>query len=174
MTSPLVIPVAAVLHGGIPETITQTGPAPERIGLEMMGIEKGAQLTVTAQLVPLGGGVLVDAQVEGPLSGTCSRCLDPLKKQASIHVKEVFAASDDFIAMDDEDEDDDYEPPRVEGDDVNLLQSLIDEAGVTLPFSPTCDFTGQPCDYESETILKEKPTDPRWAGLADKLKEIGE
>lgn len=174
MTSPLELPVANVLHGGAPETITQTGPAPERIGLEMIGIEKGAPLTVTAQLVPLGEGVLVDAEVEGPMSGTCSRCLDPLKKTAKVHVKEVFAASDDFIASNEEDEDDDYEPPRVEGDSVNLLQSVIDEAGVTWPFSPTCEFTGQPCDYQEEKILKEKPTDPRWAGLADKLKELDE
>lgn len=45
----------------MPEQRTQTGPAPERIGVEMIAIPKGEDLTVAAILTPLGSGVMVDA-----------------------------------------------------------------------------------------------------------------
>lgn len=176
MKSPFVFDVAAVLRGnGLPENRTQSGPSPARIGPEMIAIPEGGDVTVDAFLSSLGGGILVEADVRATLLGQCSRCLRDITPEFSLHVSEVFSASDDFIggeAAEDEDE-----LPKVNRDQIDLLQSVLDGAGLNLPFSPTCKRYGYGgCDEASvpapdgesdgsSEISEEETIDPRWAGL---------
>ena len=164
MTSPFVFNVARLTDF---EQRTQTGPAPTRIGPEMIGIAEGAEVTVDATLTQLGGGVLVDATVTAELTGQCVRCLADLNPPLEIRVQQVFSGSDDFVTGDSEDDDEVDELPEIIGDEIDLLQSVIDEAGLTLPFNPQC-VDG--CD-DSETPAPDgvsgeyEPLDPRWADL---------
>ena len=48
MNSPLKFNVAQLLRANTFEQREQTGPAPERIGLEMIAIPKGSEITVEA------------------------------------------------------------------------------------------------------------------------------
>ncbi|WP_080794196.1 YceD family protein [Corynebacterium pacaense] len=176
MKSPFVFDVAAVLRGnGLPEHRTQSGSSPARIGPEMIAIPEGGDVVVDAVLSSLGGGILVEADVRATLSGQCSRCLREITPEFTLHVSEVFAASDDFItgeAAEDEDE-----LPRVDRDQIDLLQSVLDEAGLNLPFNPTCGRFGYPgCDEASvpapdgesdgeSGMVGEEKVDPRWSGL---------
>ncbi len=158
----------------MPEQRTQTGPAPERIGVEMIAIPKGEDLTVAAILTPLGSGVLVDADISGVLTGECARCLKELHPQLDLHVTQVFAADESFVSGDDADSDDagsGDEIPEIEDDELDLLQAVIDEAGLNLPFAPVCE---DGCDIQtpegvttgiSEEEEEEEKVDPRWAGL---------
>lgn len=158
----------------MPEQRTQTGPAPERIGVEMIAIPKGEVLTVAAILTPLGSGVLVDADISGVLTGECARCLKELHPQLDLHVTQVFAADESFVSGDDADSDDagsGDEIPEIEDDELDLLQAVIDEAGLNLPFAPVCE---DGCDIQtpegvttgiSEEEEEEEKVDPRWAGL---------
>lgn len=158
----------------MPEQRTQTGPAPERIGVEMIAIPKGEDLTVAAILTPLGSGVLVDADISGVLTGECARCLKELHPQLDLHVTQVFAADESFVSGDDADSDDagsGDEIPEIEDDELDLLQAVIDEAGLNLPFAPVCEGG---CDIQtpegvttgiSEEEEEEEKVDPRWAGL---------
>ena len=88
MTSPLKFDVGELLNAqgadALPEQRTQTGPSPERIGVEMIAIPQGEELTVDATLTPLGAGVLVDANVSGQLTGECARCLKELHPQLDL------------------------------------------------------------------------------------------
>lgn len=158
----------------MPEQRTQTGPAPERIGVEMIAIPKGEDLTVAATLTPLGSGVLVDADISGVLTGECARCLKELHPQLDLHVTQVFAADESFVSGDDADSDDagsGDEIPEIQDDELDLLQAVIDEVGLNLPFAPVCE---DGCDIQtpegvttgiSEEEEEEEKIDPRWAGL---------
>lgn len=142
--------------------------------MEMIAIPKGEELTVAATLTPLGSGVLVDADISGVLTGECARCLKELHPQLDLHVTQVFAADESFVSGDEADSFDagsGDEIPEVKDDELDLLQAVIDEAGLNLPFAPVCE---DGCDIqtpegvttgisgEEEEVEK---IDPRWAGL---------
>ncbi len=176
MTSPLKFNVADLLRGpdadGMPQQHTQTGPAPERIGVEMIAIPKGGDLSVEATLTPLGGAIMVDADIHGQLEGECVRCLRPLTPPVDLHITQVYATDPDFIsgdAADEADEGSGDETPIIEGDEIDILQSVIDEAGLTLPFNPTCEDGCDAPEVEGVTLgtsgEEDNTTDLRWAGL---------
>ncbi|WKD57426.1 hypothetical protein CAPI_04340 [Corynebacterium capitovis DSM 44611] len=166
-TNPFVFNVAEVINSdGMPETLTQTGPSPSRIGPEMIALPEGGEVTVEATVTPLGSGVLVDATAHGTLQGECVRCLAPLTPSFSATVSQVFSGSEDFIVGDPSDEED---VPAMVGDTVDLEQAFVDELGMTLPFNPTCEPecansedmpSPDGVSGESNNLV-----DPRWAGL---------
>lgn len=152
----------------MPEQRQKTGPSPTRIGPEMIAIPEGGEVTVDAVLTPLGEGIMADAQVHATLQGECSRCLRPLTPAHDLHVNAVFAAHKDFVTRDESEDDEDDELPMIEDDKIDLLQSVIDEAGLSLPFNPVCEGG---CPEDSDVPApdgvsgEEERIDPRWAGL---------
>lgn len=177
MSSPFIFNVATLLHGGtsasMPVQRTQTGPTPVRIGPEMIAVPEGGQVSVDATLTPLGEGVLVDADVSARLAGQCARCLRELDRQLDVHVSRVFSASPDFITGEEDGEDHEGsgdEVPELIGDELDLLQTVIDEVVLTLPFSPTCEGG---CPAEGSDVPapdgvsgeEGERVDPRWSGL---------
>lgn len=173
MKSPFIFEAKELLHGlGLPQTIKQSGKSPIRIGLPMISIPEGQEVTVEATFIPLGGGVSVEAEVTATLEAQCSRCLRQLNPERSFHISQVFSASDDFITGDEADEDDDI--PRITDGTIDISQAVIDEAGLNLPFNPTCENLGfGPCPGTevpapsgvSGQEEKEDTNDPRWVGL---------
>lgn len=173
MPSPFVFDVSHLLRSGAaPESFVQRGEAPERVGVEMIAIEKGTEVTVDATLSPLGDAVMIDATVQAPLTAQCSRCLAPLHPLGEFHINEVFAAAEDFIGGEDA-ADDEEEMPQVTEGRIDITQQVIDAAGLTLPFNPTCEELGPgQCDGtdvpEPDGISgkdEKSLPDPRWAGL---------
>lgn len=145
----------------------------------MISLPEGAPVTVDALLTPLGGAVMVDADITAPLEGQCVRCLRPLTPTEHVHVSQVFRAPEGS-AQDpwqgeagDDGADEDEAPPRVVDDKVDLLQSVIDELGLTLPFNPTCPDgcdegatdVPAPDGVAGEGDSDDDTVDPRWAGL---------
>lgn len=171
--NPFEFDVSGVLNGdGLPETVTHTGPSPSRIGPEMIAIPAGREVEVEATLTPLGSGVMVDATLTAQLEGQCVRCLKELTPTETLRISEVYAADDDFITGDAEEEEDQGsgdEIGHVEGDTVDLEQAFVNEAGLTLPFNPTC----QPeCEGDTDVPTPDgisgeenNLVDPRWADL---------
>lgn len=189
MTSPFIFNVASLLRGadahGAAVYRCVTGPAPERIGVEMLAIAAGSPVTVDATLRSLGSGISVDAHITGILSGECARCLSPLQEELDLEVHQVFAADDSFISGDSDEEADHGsgdEIPAVVDDQIDLLQAVIDEAGLSLPFAPQC---ADGCDFElndapgisagrsyrdystgeDDPEAAQPAIDPRWSGL---------
>lgn len=171
--NPFVFDVSGVLNGdGLPETLTQTGPSPSRVGPEMIAIPKGREVEVEATLTPLGSGIMVDATLTATLEGQCVRCLKELTPTETLRISEVFSTADDFItgdAEEDEDRGSGDEIARVEGDTVDLEQAFVDEAGLNLPFNPTCqpECAGDTDVPQPDGISGEENNlvDPRWADL---------
>lgn len=168
--SPFIFDVSALLRGaGLPVQQTNSGPSPARVGLQMLAIAEKAPVSVAATLTPLGEGVMVDAEVTAEVTGQCVRCLRDLRAEQTFEVHEVFAATDSFIQG--EDAGDDDEVPRIVHDRLDLLQSVIDAAGLALPFNPTCvEVLGEQCAEDEvpapDGISGEQVgVDPRWAGL---------
>lgn len=174
-SSPFVLDVGKVLREGMPEPFLRVGDSPDRIGAEMIAVEPGTEVTVEGMITPLGGGVLVDADVRAPLTGQCVRCLADLVDTLGVHVSAVFSASEDFITGEDAEEGD--EIARVIDDKVDMTQAVIDEAVLALPFNPTCELIGAGECSEAKTGVpapdgvsgEEERVDPRWAGLAEKF-----
>ena len=177
MTSPLKFNVADLLRSqgseALPEQRNQTGPAPERIGVAMIAIERGDDITVDATLTPLGSGVLVDADIAGVLTGECARCLRELHPQLDLHVSQFFSADESSVMGEPapEDEGSGDEIPRIVDGELDLLQTVIDEAGLSLPFAPVCE---DGCEIDTPEGVdigvageeeQENKVDPRWSGL---------
>lgn len=171
-TNPFVFNVAEVLRGdGMPQVFIQTGPSPSRIGPEMIAIPEGGEVTVEATVTPLGSGVLVDATATAQLEGECVRCLTRLTPTESLTISQVFSTDEDFISGDpeaDEDQGSGDEVKFVGADDtVDLEQAFVDEAGLNLPFNPTCQPECADTDVPGPDGVsgEEERVDPRWSGL---------
>lgn len=173
--NPLVLDVSEIVrNGGTFEERLSQGPAPFRIGPEMIAIEEGSPIEVDARLTNLGEGLMVEATVTGQATGQCVRCLADLHPDVEFTIQEVWALSESFVDVEDDMEEDDL-PPLVKDDTVDLTQAVIDEAGVELPFSPVCEEFGQTCDESTpapDGVSGEQdsaPVDPRWAALMEKF-----
>ena len=129
MTSPLKFDVGELLNAqgadALPEQRTQTGPAPERIGVEMIAVAKGDEITVDATLTPLGSGVLVDATATGTLEGECVRCLRDLDEDRSVRIDELYL----FPQV--------IETQRAEGVDVPVADVAASRNGCSLNRRPS-------------------------------------
>lgn len=169
----------------MPQHLTATGPAPVRLGGEMLGVAEGSPIEVDADVSNLGESLLVDATVHGQATGQCSRCLAELDEPLSVRVSDVFGINPDFITRDGvagsdaEDDDDDFEPLFVDNDMVDITQLVLDEVGLTLPFNPVCEDYGHECAEDTPapdgvSEEQEDAPDPRWAGLAGRFGDLGE
>lgn len=182
-SSPFILDVSEVLRDGMPEQFRKVGDSPVRLGAEMIGIAAGTEVVVEGIITNIGSGVMVDATLTGTATGQCVRCLAPLDPEVSFHISAVFSNQEDFITDvsgdDVEDEDVEDEVGRIVDNTVELTQPLIDEAGLNLPFNPTCEDFGADC-AEADTDVpepdgisgQEERVDPRWAGLMDKFDSL--
>lgn len=174
--SPLVLPLQNIAPGAQnPEYVRQTGPSPSRIGTTMLAIAEGSPIEVDATLIPIGDGILVQAHIHATATGQCVRCLADLEQNFDAEISGVFSADAELINSD-EDEELDAEDKAdaavypLTGDSIDLEQLLIDEAGLALPFNPTCpqgcsnDATGVP-EPDGVSGEEDERVDPRWAGL---------
>ena len=148
--------------------------APERIGAEMIGIPQGAQVHLDLRLESVSEGVLVTGTVEAPTQGQCGRCLDPIDDSVSVFLTELFAYPDSETDKTSDDED----VERIVDEQIDLEQVVIDAVAGDLPLTPLCtpDCPGlcQVCGIrlaDAEPDHGHDLIDPRWAKLADKLKD---
>jgi uncharacterized protein len=153
----------------------RTLPAPERWGVEMVGVPAGAPVHLRLRLESVMEGVLVSGEVDAPVAGQCARCLEPVEDTLELDVQELFAYEGSTTeATSGEDE-----VRRITGDSLDLAPLVRDAVVLTLPLSPTCtpDCAGLcvdcgerlddlPPDHSHEVI------DPRFAGLAARFADL--
>jgi uncharacterized protein len=150
-----------------------TVPAPESLGVEMVGVPRDADLELDLRLEAVMEGVLVTGATRVPLVGECSRCLDPLTSIFEVEFQELFVYPDirsgrGEHAVVGEDE------LRLEGDLIDLEPVLRDAVVLALPLSPLCrdDCPGL-CSECGVRLADAEPdhhhdvVDPRWAALQD-------
>jgi uncharacterized protein len=154
---------------GAMRTLTRTVTAPADLGVEMIGVPEGAELSLDLRLESVSEGVLVTGTITGPLVGECGRCLTTINEELTVPVQELFAYANSTT---DETTDAD-EIGRMQGDLIDLEPVLRDAVVLALPVNPLCreDCPGlcPECGVRWDELPKghtHEQADPRWAALS--------
>lgn len=141
----------------------------ERIGLELIHIPEGATVDLDLTLQAVSEGVLVTGSLTAPVTGECSRCLEPFEDEIELSLTELFAYPDSTTEQTTE-EDEVY---RMTDDLIDLEPVVIDAIGLELPLQPLCspDCAGLCAECGVRMAIagsehRHEILDPRWAGLA--------
>ncbi|MGW5753401.1 YceD family protein [Nocardia rhamnosiphila] len=147
-------------------TVTTT----ERLGLDLVGVPVGAEVELDLRLQSVSEGVLVTGTLEAPVTGECSRCLEPFTDTVQLSLTELFAYPDS--ATDQTSSED--EVYRMRDDLIDLEPLVVDQLGLELPLQPLCspDCAGlcPECGVRMAIAGSDhghEILDPRWAGLAN-------
>ncbi|GAB3136158.1 DUF177 domain-containing protein [Tsukamurella serpentis] len=162
---------------GTSAQVHRTVAAPQRIGVDLVGIESGEEIDLDLQVQAVSEGVLVTGTVSADTTGQCARCLGDVSGALNLFLTELYAYPDSET---DRTTDDD-EMYRIEDDMIDLEQAIIDAVGMELPLDPTCtdDCPGL-CQGCGEKLAELEPghaheqIDPRWAKLAEFASTDGE
>ena len=167
--SPLVLDTRELpRRPGAMRTVSRAVEAPERLGLDLIGVPVGATLDLDLRLESVSEGVLVSGTVTGPVEGECGRCLAPLGESLTVRIQELYAYENSTT---DETTDED-EVHRLQGDLINLEPVLRDAVVTALPTNPLCREDcpglcaecGEPWD-DLPADHKHDQIDARWAAL---------
>jgi uncharacterized protein len=150
--------------------VTRSIPAPESLGVELIGVPEGATLDLDLRMESVSEGVLISGTVTAPVEGECGRCLRPISDTMVVTIQELYAYEHSTT---DETTDED-EVGRVQGDLIDLEPALRDAVVLALPTNPVCrdDCPGLcpecgtprdelPADHSHERV------DPRWMALSN-------
>jgi uncharacterized protein len=148
--------------------VQRTVPAPEQLGLELIGVPQGADLDLDLRLESVSEGVLVSGTVTAPVRGECGRCLRPISDTLTVPIQELYAYENS--TTDETTEQD--EVGRLQGDLLDLEPALRDGVVLALPANPLCraecpglcpecgvHWDELPADHSHQQV------DPRWAAL---------
>lgn len=153
-----------------------TVPAPADLGVEMVGVPRGADIELDLRLEAVMEGVLITGSTRVPLVGECARCLEPLTSTFEVEFQELYVYPDTRYG-----EETGEDEHRLEGDLIDLEPVLRDAVVLALPLSPLCrdDCPGlcTECGVRLEEAgpdHRHEIADPRWAalqGLIDQREE---
>jgi uncharacterized protein len=137
--------------------------------LDLIAIERGADLNLDLRLESVSEGVLVTGTMQAPTRGECSRCLTAVTGDVEISLTELFAYPDSATESTTEED----EVGHVVDQTIDLEQSIVDAVGLALPFAPLCsqDCPGL-CPQCGVALAGAEPghhhdqIDPRFAKLA--------
>ncbi|KXK63150.1 DNA-binding protein [Micromonospora rosaria] len=173
--SPLVLDTRELpRRPGALRTVDRVVPAPADLGVELIGVPEGADLTLDLRMESVSEGVLVSGTVSGPVRGECGRCLREINDTVAVTVQELYAYANSTTDVTTEED----EVGRLQGDLIDLEPAVRDAVVLTLPTNPICrqDCPGLcpecgvhrdelPVDHSHQQI------DPRWAGLSQLNRE---
>jgi uncharacterized protein len=172
--SPLAIDITRLgRRPGSMKTVQETVPAPDRIGVDLIGITEGTPLVLDLTLQSVSEGVLVTGTVSAATAGECARCLTPITGHVDVDITELFAYEGSDTEATTEDDEVGHVVTDRDGDSIDLEQTIIDAVGMALPFSPVCSEDCPGLCAECGTPLasagpdhRHDAIDPRWAKLS--------
>jgi uncharacterized protein len=147
-------------------------PVDIAMGIEVLAIPTGAEISLDLRLESVSEGVLVSGVATGTALGECARCLTDIEVPVRAELRELYAYPESTTAA----TTDDDEVPRLVDDLIDLEPLVRDEIVLTLPLAPLCrpDCLGL-CAECGERFDDLEPghsheiLDPRWADLAAKF-----
>jgi len=158
---------------GAMRTLSRAVPAPADLGVEMIGVPEGADVSLDLRLESVSEGVLVSGTISVPLKGECGRCLTPINTELAVPIQELFAYENS--TTDETTEED--EVGRMQGDLIDLEPALRDAVVLALPVNPLCrsDCPGlcPDCGVRWDELPEghtHEQIDPRWAALGELTK----
>lgn len=154
---------------GAMRTLTRVVPAPQDLGVEMIGVPTGSDVTLDLRMESVSEGVLVSGTVTAQVHGECARCLASIDEELEVAVQELFAYENSST---DETTDED-EVGRLQGDLIDLEPTLRDAVVLALPVNPLCreDCPGlcPVCGVRWDDLPEghsHEQIDSRWAALS--------
>lgn len=164
-------------RAGALKRVSRTVQAPEDLGIEVIGVPKGAPVQVELRMESVIEGVLVTGTVRAPLAGECVRCLEPVDREVTADFQEMFSYPDSEGAhrqAEPEDEEAEEETYLLQGDLFDLEPVVRDAVVLALPLQPVCREDCPGLCPECGALLAEEPdhrhedvVDVRWAALRD-------
>jgi uncharacterized protein len=121
-------------RAGSMRTVRFPAPAPDDLGVELIGVPAGSDVDLDLRLESVMEGVLVSGTAAVRLAGECGRCLDTVDDTLTVQIQELFAypeSTTDATA-------DEGETARMEGDFLDLEPTLRDAVVLALPLTPLC------------------------------------
>ena len=76
---------------GSMRALNRVVPAPKDLGLELIGVPRGADLTLDLTMQSVSEGVYVSGTATAPLEGECGRCLRPIDDTLVVDIAELYA-----------------------------------------------------------------------------------
>jgi DUF177 domain-containing protein len=143
--------------------------APAGFGIELIGVQEGADVELDVRLEAVMEGVLVSGTARAPLTGECARCLDPLASSIEVDFQELFCYLDVHERDGEVTEEDHY----LDGDLLDLEPVCRDAIVLALPLAPLCSGDCPGLCAECGARLADAGSghghgdgaDPRWAAL---------
>lgn len=167
--SPLVLDTQELpRRPGAMREVERVVAAPAGLGLELVSVPEGTDLTLKLRLESVTEGVLVSARVHGALTGECGRCLRPINGTLDTSFQELYAYENSTTV----ETTDEGEVGRMQGDLIDLEPELRDAVVLALPNHPLCreDCPGlcPECGAHWDELPADhshRQRDPRWAVL---------
>ncbi|HEY8533891.1 MAG TPA: DUF177 domain-containing protein [Micromonospora sp.] len=159
---------------GALRTVSRVVPAPADLGLELIRVPEGADMSLDLRLESVSEGVLVSGTITAPVEGECGRCLWAISYSLTVTIQELYAYENSTTDV----TTDEDEVGRMQGDLIDLEPALRDAVVLALPSNPVCraDCPGLcpgcgarwdelPADHRHEQV------DPRWAALSKLIRQ---
>lgn len=147
-----------------------TVPAPPRLGIDVLGVREGTDLSLDLRLESVVEGVLVTGSASAPVEGECVRCLEQLDQTLTVEFQELFLYDGADRAPDDEDE-----LFELNGDLLDLEPVIRNAVVLALPLQPVCDESCPGLCADCGVRMADDPThqhetvDTRWQALVGLL-----
>jgi uncharacterized protein len=152
---------------GSMRTLSRSVPAPDDLGVDVLGVPPGSPVDLDLRLESVMEGVLVSATARAEVTGECVRCLDPIARSFEVTLQELYA----YPGHERDDDDDETALPVLERDLIDLEPALRDAVVLALPLQPLCRDDCPGLCPECGAPLADDPehehesADPRWAAL---------
>lgn len=153
---------------GAMRRLTRTVPAPADLGIDVIGVPEGSDVELALRLESVQEGVLVTGTASATAVGECVRCLERVEAPVEVDLQELFAYLGGRRPAPEEDE----EPlPELDGDYLDLEETLHDAVVLALPLQPVCREDCPGLCPQCGARLADDPehshddADPRWAAL---------
>ena len=157
---------------GSMRTVRFPAPAPDDLGVELIGVPVGSEIDLDLRLESVMEGVLVSGTATATLEGECGRCLEPVTDSLTVDLQELFAYPESTTEATADDE----ETSVMEGDHLDLEPALRDAVVLALPLTPLCREDCAGLCAECGERLDDLPPDhqhdapdARWSALQDLL-----
>ncbi len=139
MPKNLIVPIADLVGiEGNEYLFAKSVPAPENVGVPLIGIPEGEPIELDLRLSLLDEGVLVQGEVSATAVGQCARCLKDVTLPMHEHIAELVfhpERQEELVAEGDEEAAD---MPVAVDDRVDLEPLMRDELVLAMPLSPLC------------------------------------